>query len=532
MAVQDLLSGREKEVAGLLLQGKSNKQIALTLAISERTVEFHLKNIYVKLGVRSRGEAILKLGKSTGVISNDRLGESAVAGMSESAENEGKTNSRKIPMKRLFIIIGGILFGAALLLLAFVLALGPVKGVPFHSIATDNVVLNPVSPSLTMDSSSEAIRQKMQDSTTSWQTIFVDGTVTWYPPDGTNAPVQAFHEEDWMDYANHRFRILLGPESGAAETFRACDGTTVLEIDLKSGQSQSNPLPKFAQDPSPVAGQDMLWGQIGTPLTEIALSANYAGSAASGGVFQPLRIETIAGRQTLVVDWTRAGQSQHSFRSWVDVETGVILKFQEFGKGGGETLQGERVVNQVIYNASFTDAMFTAPASPPQFSDINGNPLTPAAPVPTASTQADPLGQVYFFIFDHNYGKEKTNLVRLPASCVTGQNACPKLEEIPTPFPLNFSLTPLVWSPDGKIAAYAYPISQDGNKAGLFLFDPLKLSWTSMAEFNFIDPPMWSPGWELAGFPRPGWPGRRRYLRHPPGWHRVDQPYRLRQASL
>jgi dipeptidyl aminopeptidase/acylaminoacyl peptidase len=156
-------------------------------------------------------------------------------------------------------------------------------------------------------------------------------------------------------------------------------------------------------------------------------------------------------------------------------------------------VQQELVVNQVTYNAAFADSLFSVPASPPQFSDINGNPLTPAAPAPTASTQADWLGQVYFFIFDHNYGNEKTNLVWLPASCVTGQNACPKLEEISTPFPLNFSLTPLVWSPDGRIAAYAYPISQDGNKAGLFLFNPIKLSWTSIAKFNFIDPPMWSP---------------------------------------
>ncbi len=74
MIQQDLFSDRERDVVRLLLQGKSNKQIALALAISERTVEFHLKNIYAKLGVRSRTEAILKLGKSTG----DKLREPTV----------------------------------------------------------------------------------------------------------------------------------------------------------------------------------------------------------------------------------------------------------------------------------------------------------------------------------------------------------------------------------------------------------------------------------------------------------------------
>lgn len=61
-----LLSRREKEVVSLLLQGKRNKQIALALGVSERTVEFHLKNIYTKWQVSSRVEFILKLGKITG----------------------------------------------------------------------------------------------------------------------------------------------------------------------------------------------------------------------------------------------------------------------------------------------------------------------------------------------------------------------------------------------------------------------------------------------------------------------------------
>ena len=56
-----LFSAREKEVIAPLLEGKSNKQIALELGIAQRTVEFHLSNIYTKLGVISRTEAALKL---------------------------------------------------------------------------------------------------------------------------------------------------------------------------------------------------------------------------------------------------------------------------------------------------------------------------------------------------------------------------------------------------------------------------------------------------------------------------------------
>lgn len=63
-----LLSKREKGVVGLLLHGKSNKQIAFSLGISERTVEFHLNNIYTKMQVGSRVELILLLGKNANPV--------------------------------------------------------------------------------------------------------------------------------------------------------------------------------------------------------------------------------------------------------------------------------------------------------------------------------------------------------------------------------------------------------------------------------------------------------------------------------
>nr|WP_319394499.1 LuxR C-terminal-related transcriptional regulator [uncultured Desulfobacter sp.] len=54
------LTGRETEMIPLLAQGLSNKQIADQLCISAFTVKTHLRNIYRKLGVSSRIEAINK----------------------------------------------------------------------------------------------------------------------------------------------------------------------------------------------------------------------------------------------------------------------------------------------------------------------------------------------------------------------------------------------------------------------------------------------------------------------------------------
>ena len=55
-----LISEREKEVLNELCQGKSYKMIADTLFISEETVRRHLKNIYKKLHVGSKSEAVAK----------------------------------------------------------------------------------------------------------------------------------------------------------------------------------------------------------------------------------------------------------------------------------------------------------------------------------------------------------------------------------------------------------------------------------------------------------------------------------------
>ena len=52
------LTTRETEVLRHLARGWSNDQIADELVISERTVRFHLTNIYDKLGLESRGQAI------------------------------------------------------------------------------------------------------------------------------------------------------------------------------------------------------------------------------------------------------------------------------------------------------------------------------------------------------------------------------------------------------------------------------------------------------------------------------------------
>jgi DNA-binding NarL/FixJ family response regulator len=53
------LTDRERDVLGALIKGRSNKEIAASLCISEDTVKSHLKTLFSKLRVRDRTEAAI-----------------------------------------------------------------------------------------------------------------------------------------------------------------------------------------------------------------------------------------------------------------------------------------------------------------------------------------------------------------------------------------------------------------------------------------------------------------------------------------
>ncbi|UCH75188.1 MAG: response regulator transcription factor [Rhodospirillales bacterium] len=54
------LTDREREILAALAEGMTNQQLASALNISLNTVKFHLKNLYGKLGVENRAQAVAK----------------------------------------------------------------------------------------------------------------------------------------------------------------------------------------------------------------------------------------------------------------------------------------------------------------------------------------------------------------------------------------------------------------------------------------------------------------------------------------
>jgi DNA-binding CsgD family transcriptional regulator len=62
------LSRREAQVAMCCAEGLTNAEIGLKLCITEQTVKFHMRHLFIKFGVRRRGEMISRLLRHDGAV--------------------------------------------------------------------------------------------------------------------------------------------------------------------------------------------------------------------------------------------------------------------------------------------------------------------------------------------------------------------------------------------------------------------------------------------------------------------------------
>src|ERR1700757_1642300 len=88
--IQKGLSHREAEVAELVSKGLSNKEVANQLFVTEKTVKFHLTNIYKKMNVKSRAQLIVWCLPHLGFVEKE---EKPIAEQAPNAINMGKSQT-------------------------------------------------------------------------------------------------------------------------------------------------------------------------------------------------------------------------------------------------------------------------------------------------------------------------------------------------------------------------------------------------------------------------------------------------------
>ena len=352
----------------------------------------------------------------------------------------------------------------------------------------------PAPANLTMDSTSEQIQLALLESAPRWNTLQMEGTVTWYMPDGST---QSAQEKVWLAPLDGKFKVELnGIVNNSNRIIKLSDGVTVYDVNVVTNQVQTFQYPDSARVgqyvPPLVEGEahpNPIWGQIGTPLSNLAFASDYSQAA---GIFTPVVIESIAGREALAVNWTSSGNALPSLKLWVDTQLGIVLKLQQFSKDGSGVLESESVLNSIVINPVFDNTVFALPA---EYQVVMFAPTNQVETIPFVTESSPQIGEeageLYFFYQPRQQG-QSIQLVKVSGTCVFDAN-CPPLEVIPVPFPFNFTINALSWSPDGKFAAFSYSDQPNGTPTKLWLFDAAAKTWTSLAQFAYIDPPFWSP---------------------------------------
>lgn len=352
----------------------------------------------------------------------------------------------------------------------------------------------PAPANLTMDSTPEQIQRALLESAPRWNTLQMEGTVTWYMPDGSTQTAQ---EKVWLAPLDSKFKVELnGLTNNPNRIIKASDGVNVYDVNVVTNQIQMFAYPDSARVgqyvPPLVEGEaypNPIWGQIGTPLSNLAFASDYSQSK---GTFAPVAVESIAGRESLVVNWTYAESTSPALKLWIDTKIGILLKLQQFSKDGSGVLEMESVVNSISFDPVFEAAVFALPS---EYQAAISTPVDQLGTIPFV-TESSPqteeeAGELYFFYQPRQQG-QSIQLVKVSGTCVFDVN-CPPLEVVPVPFPFNFTINALSWSPDGKYATFSYSDQPNGTPTKLWLFDAAAKTWTSLAQFPYIDPPFWSP---------------------------------------
>lgn len=344
-------------------------------------------------------------------------------------------------------------------------------------------------PGINISSDSETIRLRMLYSFTYWGTVWADAELLTGAPE-TNSQSPAGRDQVWVDSANHRFRMISGQAPERVDSFSICDGVQIYSMDTRTGRVQNDPLPveaKTAYYPSRFPDGNPAPHPLAAVMpTRLATMLFPSELAQRGGTFRPVSSGKLAGRDVLEVEWYNP-EGVNLDRFWIDTRTGVILRWQNYGKSGGEQPLQDYIITNIDYGVQFPLELFSLDVHEiPRFAqDLTGEPAT-ADVVSTPDPAAQLQGEVYFYVLDET--GQFWKIMRLPGACLVEGARCPEPELVAGQPRVEGQPQGIIWSPDGSRGLLII----GGPAPALFLFDPAQGEWTRLEEAG-IDTAAWSP---------------------------------------
>ena len=226
----------------------------------------------------------------------------------------------------------------------------PVVGVPVAELPTP--ASTPLPTADLPDGS--AVQQLLLFSHERWQSFWADAFIVYYAGDGSNQPVQTMRTQAWVNLPAQA-RLLNGSADGTPSSVWVSDGSHYRQDD---GVIQD--LPSLSPFTPPSLPTDTIYPHpfgslLGAPLSDMFFPTSLA---QRGGEYTITAREIFANRETVVVTWTRFPAGEMIDRFWVDTQTGMILRWQNFGKPGGQAMTTEMYVTTILFDIQFPDTSF------------------------------------------------------------------------------------------------------------------------------------------------------------------------------
>lgn len=220
----------------------------------------------------------------------------------------------------------------------------------------------PLIPRLSLESNSATILQKIRWSHSTWQTIWAEGLDRWMAPDGSGTVQGEVRSQAWVSQPRQSLREMYGAPNEGPSFMQVMDGGSVLRLAPNGGFREISTVPEFVVSPYvPTAGDPAeethhpLGRILQTALANLLFPFPVATEDAT---FRGIEIDVMAGHEALVVD-VYVDDEVRTDRLWADVEKGVLLRRQHFGRGGSEQPLSDIQLTVVVYDPPIPQGCFS-----------------------------------------------------------------------------------------------------------------------------------------------------------------------------